>query len=98
MYSTGVGSVMLHAAETWAMTVAMLSSLRRYDGSVLSWQRMNLAQTTFLKARHPGLGSPFTVVLRTNRMRWFGHVEHNTSWIAEVRKTFCSCTEETLHI
>ena len=26
------------------------------------------------------------VVLRTSRMRWFGHVEHSTGWIAEVRK------------
>ena len=26
------------------------------------------------------------VVLRTNRMRWFGHVERSTGWIAEVCK------------
>ena len=26
------------------------------------------------------------VVLRTRRMRWFGHVECSTGWIAEVRK------------
>ena len=26
------------------------------------------------------------VVLHTSRMRWFGHVEHSTGWIAEVRK------------
>ena len=26
------------------------------------------------------------VVLCTSRMRWFGHVEHSTGWIAEVRK------------
>ena len=26
------------------------------------------------------------MVLRTSRMRWFGHVERSTSWIAEVRK------------
>ena len=26
------------------------------------------------------------VVLRTSRMRWFGHVERRTGWIAEVRK------------
>ena len=25
-------------------------------------------------------------VLRTSRMRWFGHVERSTGWIAEVRK------------
>ena len=26
------------------------------------------------------------VVLRTSRMRWFGHVERSTGWIAEVCK------------
>ena len=26
------------------------------------------------------------VVLRTSRMRWFGHVERSTGWISEVRK------------
>ena len=26
------------------------------------------------------------VVLRTSRMRWFGHIERNTGWIAKVRK------------
>ena len=26
------------------------------------------------------------VVLRTSRMRWFGHVESSTGWIAKVRK------------
>ena len=26
------------------------------------------------------------VVLRTGRMRWFGHVECSTGWISEVRK------------
>ena len=26
------------------------------------------------------------MVLRTSRMRWFGHVEFSTGWIAKVRK------------
>ena len=26
------------------------------------------------------------MVLRTSRMRWFGHVERSTGWVAEVRK------------
>ena len=26
------------------------------------------------------------MVLRTSRMRWFGHVERSIGWIAEVRK------------
>ena len=26
------------------------------------------------------------VVLRTSRLRWFGHVERSTGWISKVRK------------
>ena len=38
------------------------------------------------------------VVIHISRMRWFGHVERSTGWIAEVRKTNCSSTEETRHV
>ena len=31
-------------------------------------------------------GDSLNVVLCTSRMRWFGHVERSTGWIAEVRK------------
>ena len=76
MYSTCVISVMLHAAETWAMTVVTLKPLRRIDGSVISRQRMNLAQTPFSQS--------LVLVTWTSRMRWFRHVERSTGWIAEV--------------
>ena len=26
------------------------------------------------------------MVLRSSRMRWYGHVEHNRGWISQVRK------------
>ena len=35
MYSTCIRSVMLHRAETWAMTVATLNPLQRFDRSVM---------------------------------------------------------------
>ena len=50
VYSSCVRSVMLHAAETWAMKVDTLNHLRRNDravGSAMSGQRMKLAQTPF---------------------------------------------------
>ena len=37
VYSTCVRSVMLHAAETWAMTVATLNRLRRNDRAMIRW-------------------------------------------------------------
>ena len=35
--------------------------------------------------KKPGI-QDLDVVLHTSRMRWFGHVERSTGWIAEVRK------------
>ena len=37
VYSTCVRSVMLHAAETWAMTAATLNRLRRNDRAMIRW-------------------------------------------------------------
>ena len=52
-------------------------------GSAMSGQRTKLAPDSLLIK----LGiQDLDVVLRTSRMRWFGHVEHSTCWIAEVRK------------
>ena len=52
VYSSSVRSVMLHAAETWAMKVDTLNRLRHNDramirGSAMSGQRTKLAQTSF---------------------------------------------------
>ena len=53
VYSSCVRSVMLHAAETWAMNVDTLNRLRRNDrvpwsvGSAMSGQKTKLAQTPF---------------------------------------------------
>ena len=46
----------------------------------MSGQRTKLVQTPFPQSLD------LDVVLRTSRMRWFGHVERSTGWIAEVRK------------
>ena len=37
VYSTCVRSVILHAAETWAMTEATLNRLRRNDRAMIRW-------------------------------------------------------------
>ena len=37
VYSSWVRSVMLHAAETWAMTVATLNRLRHNDRAMIRW-------------------------------------------------------------
>ena len=37
------------------------------------------------------------VVLRTSRMRWFGHVERSTGWIFRSMQAECGCTEKIWH-
>ena len=88
VYSSCVRSVMLHAAETWAMKVDTLNRLRRNDRAMISWicnvrAKDEVSSDSLLTK----LGiQDLDVVLRTSRMRWFGHVERSTGWIAEVRK------------
>ena len=88
VYSSCVRSVMLHAAETWAMKVDTLNHLRRNDRAMIRWicnvrAKDEVSSDSLLTK----LGiQDLDVVLRTSRMRWFGHVEHSTGWIAEVRK------------
>ena len=81
---------MLHAAETWAMKVDTLNRLRRNDRAMIRWicnvrAKDEVSSDSLLTK----LGiQDLDVVLRTSRMRWFGHVEHSTGWIAEVRFLF----------
>ena len=88
VYSSCVRSVMLHAAETWAMKVDTLNRLRRNDRAMIRWicnvrAKDEVSSDSLLTK----LGiQDLDVVLRTSWMRWFGHVEHSTGWIAEVRK------------
>ena len=79
---------MLHAAETWAVTVATLKRLRCNDRAMIRWicnvkAKGEVSSDSLLSK----LGiQDLDVVLCTSRMRWFGHVERSTGWIAKVRK------------
>ena len=88
VYSTCVRSVMLHAAETWAMTVATLNRLRRNDRAMIRWicnVKANDEVSSDSLLSKLGLQN-IDVVLRSSRMRWYGHVERSKGWIAQVRK------------
>ena len=88
VYSSCVRSVMLHAAETLAMKADTLNRLRRNDRAMIRWicnvkAKDEVSSDSLLTK----LGiQDLDVVLRTGRMRWFGHVERSTGWISEVRK------------
>ena len=70
------------------MTVATLNHLRRNDCAMIRWicnvkAKDEVSSDSLLSK--PGI-QDLDVVLRTSRMRWFGHVERSTGWIAKVRK------------
>ena len=75
VYSTYVRSAMLHAAETWPVTVSTLNRLRRNDLAMIRW--MCNIKTNDNVCSHSLLSKlgirDVEVVLRTSRMRWFGH-------------------------
>ena len=80
---------MLHAAETWAMTAATFNRLRRNDRAMIRWicnvkAKDEVSSDSLLSK----LGfQDLEMVLRTSRMRWFGHCQGT--------QAKCSCTEET---
>ena len=87
VYSSCVRSVMLHAAETWAMKADTLNRLWRNDHAMIRWicnvmAKAEVSSDSLLTK----LGIlDLDVVLCTSRMRWFGHVhvECSTGWISE---------------
>ena len=80
--------MMLHAAETWAMKVDTLNCLRCNDLAMIRWIcNVKAKDEVSLDSLLTKLGiQDLDVVLRTSRMRWFGHVERSTGWISEVHK------------
>ena len=68
---------MLHSAETWAMKADTLNRLRRNDRWICNVKAKDEVSSDSLLTK---LGiQDLDVVLRTSRMRWFGHVEHSTA-------------------
>ena len=80
--------ILLHVAETWAMKADTLNRLRRNDCAMIRWIcNVNAKDEVSSDSLLTKLGiQDLDVVLRTGRMRWFGHVERSTDWISEVRK------------
>ena len=70
------------------MTAATMNRMRRNDRAMISWicnvkAKDEVSSDSLLSL----LGiQDLGVVLCTSRMRWFGHVERSTGWIAKVRK------------
>lgn len=88
VYSTCVRSSMLHASETWAVTAETLNRLRRNDRAMIRWTcNVKIKDEVSSDSLLAKLGiEDIDSVLRTGRVRWFGHVERSTGWIARARE------------
>ena len=80
---------MLSGSECWALTQSALARLERNDKAMIRWicnvkadQIQNIRTETLLNLlKIPRLED----MLRSNRLRWYGHVERNTGWINRCR-------------
>ena len=86
VYNTCVRSALLYASETWAMSAACLNRLRRNDRAMIRWMcgvstEDEISSSALLERMKL---DDLEDVLRTRRMRWFGHVERSEGWISKV--------------
>ena len=77
---------MLHAVETWAMTATTQNSLWRNELAQIHWICNGKVSDEFISLlSKPGI-QDLDVETRISRIRWLGHIERSTVWIAEVSK------------
>ena len=95
LFSSCVRSVMLHAAETWAMKADSLYRLRRNYRAMIRWicnvkAKDEVSSDSLLTK----LGiQDLDVVLRTSKMRWFGRsAQHRLDFRSTQAE--CGCTQK----
>ena len=86
VFNTYVRSALLHGSETWAPTVHDLQRLQRTDRAMVRWICRTglgdkLPSADLLKKL---VLEDITVVLRTKRLRWHGHVTRSSGGIGSV--------------
>ena len=79
---------MLHAAETWIVTVSILNRLKGNDLAIIRWMcNVKANYNIHSDSLFSKLGiQNVEVVLYNSRIRWFGHVERSTGWISQMQK------------
>ena len=78
VFTACVRSTMLHGSETWAPNASDLQRLRRNDRTMIRWIcGAKLADEIPSAVLRQKLDlDEITAVLRTQRLRWYGHVQH----------------------
>ena len=86
VYNSCVRAAMLHGSETWGPLSDDLKRLRRNDRAMIRWVcGVRHLHETSSEALLEKLGLvDIIAVLRSRRLRWYGHVMRSSDWI---RKT-----------
>ena len=90
IFNACVRRVMLHASETWPVTVEDNLRLSTTDNTMVRWMcKKKLTDCTRMSDLHKMLGiTDVANSLRTGRLRWFGHIERQPAeaWPNAVRQ------------
>ena len=88
LFNSVVRSSLLHATETWQMSLEALKRLQRNDRAMIRWIcGVKPSDVISMDELHGKLGlCDLAVAIRVRRLRWFGHVErHDEKEIHRVR-------------
>ena len=88
VFTACIRSTMLHGSETWAPNTSDLQWLRRNDRAMIRWIRgAKLEDEISSAVLHQKLDlDEITAVLRSRRLRWYGHVQRATSCINSITR------------
>jgi len=88
VFTACIRSTMLHGSETWAPNASDLQRLRRNDRAMIRWIcSAKLEDKISSAVLHQKLDlDEITAVLRTRRLRWYGHVQRATSCINSITR------------
>ena len=89
VFSACVRAVLLHASETWPVTVEDQRRLYNTDNAMVRWMcGKKISDRVRLSSMHQEIGiSSLETCLRIRRLRWFGHIERQpaNAWPNAVR-------------
>ena len=105
VYKACVRSTMPHGSRTWGPNILDLEQLCRNDRTVIRWicGTKDRAETSPVSLFHKLGIKDFISVLRSGRLRWYGHVQHVTNLPipgprrkGRHRKTWSKCVKTAL--
>jgi len=83
LFNSCVRGVLLHASECWALRREDIQRLMRNERAMLRWMlRVKADDDVSLAEMYSRLNlQPLESRLRSNRLRWYGHVQRSDGWI-----------------